>query len=122
MIESISAGIIATIVCSISIKLWEKFKNRNKQDDQIANNKVNLKYIKLVRMQFFICFTFLFIVTIGLFFNWFTHDFLLTFIFVTIFFVFLIIWGAFDAVFYPLKEVLRNNKNEPTNKNTNSDK
>ena len=118
MLENIFAGIIATIICSLTMKIWQKFKNRKKQDTQNENSKITLKDIKLIRKQFFICLIYLFVIVVGLIFKWFKNDILLTFISTTLFFAFIFLWGAFDAIFNPIKKELENSKDEFTNKNT----
>ncbi|MED4323201.1 hypothetical protein P9227_00745 [Bacillus licheniformis] len=117
MIENIVAGIIATLICSILSNLFGVFKNRKK--DEPKNRETTLKEVEKVRKQFFVCLIYLFIVVIGFIFNLFVFELLLTFISVTIIFIFIILWGAFDAIYYPLKSTIQKTEDEYFDKDSN---
>ncbi|MFU0790703.1 MAG: hypothetical protein ACFWT6_12190 [Virgibacillus proomii] len=120
MIENIVAGIIATLICSTIFKVLEVIKNRKKDEPNIKtkDGKVTLRDISIARKQFFICLNYLIIVAIALMLDIIVYDFLLTFILVTVFFTFLLLWGSFDAIFYPLKRFIGNKENQSPNKDS----
>lgn len=121
MVENIISGIVATLICSISIKIWEKFKNRKKQYTEKNTQELTIRELKLIRKQFFVCLIYLFIVVFVLMFNWY-NDVLRTFILTTVFFIFILLWGAFDAIFNPMKQRVSDKEYEFTNQNPNNDK
>lgn len=120
MIENIISGIIATLFCSAIFKVldWIKRKPKEKEGSNYGDEEITLRKLSIARKQFFISLAYLFAVIIALTFNVFIYDFLVTFILVTAFFSFILLWGSFDAIFYPLKRVLYESKNELSNKDS----
>ncbi|WP_241475228.1 hypothetical protein [Priestia flexa] len=120
MFENIVAGIIATLICSIIAKLLESLKNNKVKTStfESGNEQTTLKDITMARKQFFICLIYLFIIVIGLIFNLFGSGVLLTFIFVTAIFTFILCWGAFDAIFHPFNRKLKKVDNQLANEDS----
>ncbi|MGE6756285.1 hypothetical protein ACQKFO_23120 [Rossellomorea sp. NPDC071047] len=120
MFENVVSGIIATVICSISLKVLEALKN-NRLKEATADNsdeQILVRTITMAKKQLIFCLSYLFLIFIILIGGWISSSLFFTFVLVTVVFTLLLVWGAFESVYEPFKTNLEKIQNRIPDEDT----